>query len=182
MAPGSAALACLPLQVAVWRRRAACPSEKTLRPKMPQNLAVKDPARLRSWLGNILLPFWAGTGFDAAHGTFVEKFEADGRPSREDYTRVRVQARQVFVFAHASRVGLSDDGLQLAQSAFAFLEEHAWDRAHGGWFHRLRLDGLPLERPTACYAHAFGLLARPAPAPSGAYPPGVARGRPPHPQ
>src|SRR3546814_2432704 len=84
MAPGSAALACLPLQVAVWRRRAACPSEKTLRPKMPQNLAVKDPARLRSWLGNILLPFWAGTGFDAAHGTFVEKFEADGRPSRED--------------------------------------------------------------------------------------------------
>src|SRR3546814_16718654 len=101
MAPGSAALACLPLQVAVWRRRAACPSEKTLRPKMPQNLAVKDPARLRSWLGNILLPFWAGTGFDAAHGTFVEKFEADGRPSREDYTRVRVQARPVFVFAHA---------------------------------------------------------------------------------
>src|SRR3546814_18808673 len=93
---------------------------------MPQNLAVKDPARLRSGLGNILLPFWAGTGFDAAHGTFVEKFEADGRPSREDYTRVRVQARQVFVFAHASRVGLSDDGLQLAQSAFAFLEEHAW--------------------------------------------------------
>src|SRR3546814_592904 len=77
MAPGSAALACLPLQVAVWRRRAACPSEKTLRPKMPQNLAVKDPARLRSWLGNILLPFWAGTGFDAAHGTRSEEHTSE---------------------------------------------------------------------------------------------------------
>src|SRR3546814_16428769 len=85
--------------------------------------------------------------------------DLDGRPSREDYTRVRVQARQVFVFAHASRVGLSDDGLQLAQSAFAFLEEHAWDRAHGGWFHRLRLDGLPLDRTKDCYDHAFVLLA-----------------------
>src|SRR3546814_12821656 len=110
MAPGSAALACLPLQVAVWRRRAACPSEKTLRPKMPQNLAVKDPARLRSWLGNILLPFWDGTGFDAAHGTFVEKLEADGRPGRADYTRVRVQARQGFGFDNASRVRVSHGG------------------------------------------------------------------------
>src|SRR3546814_14290221 len=112
MGPGSAALACLPFRVAVWRRRADCPSEKTLRPKMPQNLAVKDPARLRSCLGKILLPFWAGTGFDAAHGTFVEKLEEDGRPSREDYTRGRVQARQACVFAHASRVALRHAGLR----------------------------------------------------------------------
>ena len=34
-----------------------------------------------------------------------EKFEADGRPSGEDSTRVRVQARQIFVFSHAAAAG-----------------------------------------------------------------------------
>src|SRR3546814_15134430 len=98
--------ACLRLRRAVWRRRAAGPSEKTLRPKMPQNLPASSAARLRSWASDILLPFWVTAGFDARHGAFVEKFAADGAPSREDYTRVRVQARQIFVFSHAAASGL----------------------------------------------------------------------------
>jgi mannose-6-phosphate isomerase len=130
---------------------------------MPQNPTVFSPAvsgaQLRSWLGAVLLPFWAGRGFDAVHGAFVEKFEPDGAPSRDDDTRVRVQARQIFVFAHAAASGLGGVGLERAQSAFAFLEAHAWDRAAGGWFHRLRYDGAPLDRAKDCYDHAFVLLA-----------------------
>jgi len=116
-------------------------------------------AQLRSWLGATLLPFWADSGFDAVHGAFVEKFEPDGAPSRDDDTRVRVQARQIFVFAHAAASGFSGVGLERAQSAFAFLDAHAWDRAAGGWFHRLRYDGAPLDRAKDCYDHAFVLLA-----------------------
>src|SRR3546814_3490592 len=102
--------ACLRLRSAVWRRRAAGPSEKTLRPKMPQNLPAVSAARLRSWASDVLLPFWATAGFDSRHGAFVEKFAPDGAPSSEDYTRVRVQARQIFVFSHAPARGLSDHG------------------------------------------------------------------------
>jgi len=130
---------------------------------MPQNLPVSSPAasgaQLRSWLGETLLPFWAGRGFDAVHGAFVEKFEPDGAPSRDDDTRVRVQARQIFVFAHAAASGFGSVGLEPAERAYSFLDAHAWDRAAGGWCHRLRYDGAPLDRTKDCYDHAFVLLA-----------------------
>jgi len=126
---------------------------------MPQTVTEIPAARLRPWLCDVLLPFWASTGFDAEHGAFVEKFEPDGRPSGDDYTRVRVQARQIYVFSHAAVAGFSDVGLARAQSAFGFLERHAWDRADGGWFHRLRRSGQPLDRTKDSYDHAFMLLA-----------------------
>lgn len=115
--------------------------------------------RLRPWLTGCLLPFWASDGFDAGSGAFVEKFEASGLPSRDDYTRVRVQARQIFVFAHAAAAGYSETGLELATSAYAFLDAHAWDAEEGGWFHRLSRRGGVLDRRKDCYDHAFVLLA-----------------------
>ncbi|MGF1594394.1 MAG: AGE family epimerase/isomerase [Kiloniellaceae bacterium] len=129
---------------------------------MPQPPEDFPAPRLRPWLRDILLPFWATRGFDSRHGAFVEKFEASGEPSDDDYTRVRVQARQIFVFSHAARCGLGGPGLgglERARSAFAFLEAHAWDREEGGWFHRLRRSGPPLDRRKDCYDHAFLLLA-----------------------
>ncbi|WP_340119323.1 AGE family epimerase/isomerase [Pelagibius sp. 7325] len=135
---------------------------------MPQPDPISAPdfsgVRLRHWLSEILLPFWAVQGFDAAHGAFVEKFEpsdskSPGLPTQEDYTRVRVQARQIYVFSHAAATGISDVGLAAARRAFAFLEEHAWDRAEGGWFHRLRCGGGVLDPMKDSYDHAFLLLA-----------------------
>jgi mannose/cellobiose epimerase-like protein (N-acyl-D-glucosamine 2-epimerase family) len=115
--------------------------------------------RLRPWLTEVLLPFWAETGFDRENGAFVEKFEPDGAPTTEDYTRVRVQARQIYVFSHAAHAGFSPVGLARARQAFDFLETHAWDRDEGGWFQRLRRSGPPLDRTKDSYDHAFMLLA-----------------------
>lgn len=130
---------------------------------MPQNIqpgsSAVSGAVLRSWLANILLPFWASSGFGRVHGAFVEKFEANGLPNAKDGTRVRVQARQIFVFADAAAAGTWDGGLEAARRAFDFLEAHAWDRAAGGWFHRLSYAGRPLDRTKDCYDHAFLLLA-----------------------
>lgn len=130
---------------------------------MPQDSRPKAPAfegaRLRPWLQGTLLPFWAGTGFDARHGAFVEKFDADGRPGGGDETRAMVQARQIFVFCHAAAAGFGDAGLAAARRAFAFLETHAWDRDGGGWVHSLAYGGRPLDRAKDCYDQAFLLLA-----------------------
>lgn len=129
---------------------------------MPQESRPQAPAfegaRLRPWLQGTLLPFWAGTGFDARHGAFVEKFGADGRPDGADGTRSMVQARQIFVFCHAG-AGVSDVGLAAARRAFAFLDDHAWDRDGGGWIHSLTYEGRPLDRTKDCYDQAFLLLA-----------------------
>ncbi|WP_299399957.1 AGE family epimerase/isomerase [Pelagibius sp.] len=115
--------------------------------------------RLRDWLAGTVLPFWETTGFDSRHGAFFEKLDLDGTVSSEDYTRLRVQARQIYVYAHAGVLGLSTDGLARAHDAFDFLRRHAWDAQHGGWFHRLRRDGQPLDRTRDFYDHAFMLLA-----------------------
>ncbi len=116
-------------------------------------------AELQEWLRRTVLPFWATDGFDSVNGAFVEKLDLQARPSREDYTRVRVQARQIYVFAHAHKAGLYPDGLTRAQAAYTFLSRHAWDRESGGWYHLLRRNGTPLERTKDCYDHAFILLA-----------------------
>ncbi len=126
---------------------------------MSQISAAFPEERLRPWLCDVLLPFWAEAGFDAAHGAFVEKFEASGAATSEDYTRVRVQARQIYVFSHAAVAGYSPVGLARARQAFAFLEEHAWDRSEGGWYHRLRRSGPVLDPMKDSYDHAFMLLA-----------------------
>jgi len=126
---------------------------------MPQSAPIFAEACLKSWLRDVLLPFWATRGFDATYGAFVEKFEASGLPTQEDYTRVRVQARQIYVFSHAAAAGISDVGLAAARRAFAFLEAHAWDRAEGGWFHRLARSGAVLDPMKDSYDHAFLLLA-----------------------
>ena len=113
-------------------------SDKVPCRKMSQSSATFPEERLQPWLSGTLLPFWADAGFDRAHGAFVEKFEPSGEASREDYTRVRVQARQIYVFSHAAVAGFGEVGLDRARQAFAFLEAHAWDGEQGGWFQRLR--------------------------------------------
>lgn len=126
---------------------------------MSQSAAIFAEDRLRRWVSGTLLPFWTSAGFDRAHGAFFEKFEASGAPDAEDETRVRVQARQIYVCAHAAVAGFGDGGLEPARRAFGFLEAHAWDHDTGGWFHRLRMTGAPVDRTKDCYDHAFMLLA-----------------------
>lgn len=116
-------------------------------------------ADLQIWLHDTLLPFWATEGFDSRQGAFIEKLDLSAKPSTEDYTRVLVQARQIYVYAHAHRSGLYPDGLGLADTAYRFLSKHAWDPEDGGWYHLLRQDGSPLDRTKDCYGHAFVLLA-----------------------
>ena len=118
-----------------------------------------NSADLQAWLRETVLPFWAKSGFDSQNRAFLEKLDLDAQPSDEDYTRVRVQARQIYVYAHAFVGGLYPDGLKLAQSAYTFLSGRAWDSDGAGWYHILRRDGTPLDRTKDCYDHAFVLLA-----------------------
>ncbi len=127
--------------------------------KMSQSLTPFPYTALEGWLRQTVLPFWASEGFDSASGAFVEKLDLSAKVSEEDYTRVRVQARQIYVYAHAQVLGLFPDGLAPARSALDFLIDNAWDNENGGWFHRLKRDGSPLDRSKDCYDHAFMLLA-----------------------
>jgi len=125
---------------------------------LPVNVAA-DPAvpALRPWLLDTVLPFWADVGVDRRCGGFVERLTPDGRPAPDDYKRVLVQARQIYVFSHAHLLGAPGWALDAARHGVAFLTRHYWDG--NGWCHKVTRAGAVLDRRKDAYDHAFVLFA-----------------------
>src|ERR1700759_5420609 len=79
-----------------------------------------------SWMFDRALPFWSVNGVDSADGAplgFCAHLDLDGSPATVAYKRVRVQARQVYVFSHAALLGWSE-GLSVARRGFDFMQGH----------------------------------------------------------
>jgi len=113
---------------------------------------------LRRWGAGTLLPFWAETGFNRDHGSFHEQIGLDGAPVRTGFTRLRVQARQTFTFAHAHTAGVGDYALPAARAGYAFLKR-CWAEEDGGFVTRMEPDGTPIDTTIDLYDQAFVLLA-----------------------
>jgi mannose/cellobiose epimerase-like protein (N-acyl-D-glucosamine 2-epimerase family) len=115
--------------------------------------------RVRSWTVETALPFWAERGVDRVNGGFVECLDLEGIACPQKDRRVRAQARQIYVFAHAYNVGWFD-GRELASSGLDYLVDKAW-RSGGdpGWAHVLDSQGSVLDPRRDLYDHAFVLLA-----------------------
>ncbi len=78
--------------------------------------------RLLAWMHEQSWPlWWRAARLD--NGAFREVLDFDGRAVADDTSRVRVQARQIFSFALAQRLGWNEPGLQagLASSLERFL-------------------------------------------------------------
>ncbi len=117
----------------------------------------RSPAAIRDWLFGACLPFWAEHGIDRAHGGVHEALDFAGRPAPHDRKRLRVLARQIYVFAHAEHMGWTvPDGL--LESLFATLTETGW-HADGGFIHLFNPDGSVQDPLRDTYDQAFVLLA-----------------------
>lgn len=113
--------------------------------------------RIRRWLFDEALPFWADTAIDPASGCFVETLDLSGRPVRSGRRRMRVAARQTYVFAHAVTLG-HGQWRGLVEAGVAHLRERLW--LPGGGFPRLLDDdGAVLDPTPDLYDHAFALFA-----------------------
>jgi mannose/cellobiose epimerase-like protein (N-acyl-D-glucosamine 2-epimerase family) len=115
---------------------------------------------LQRWAVTHALPFWASTGWDAQRGGFHERLSADGIPDHGADRRLRVQARQIYVYAHAAHLGWYPDGLQVALRGFDYLMDkgHAPD-GQPGFVHLLTADGTVANGLRDTYDHMFVLLA-----------------------
>lgn len=109
------------------------------------------------WLRDTALPFWEINGYDEARGGFVEQFDLTGQPSLLDYKRTRVTARQLFVFSHGVRSGLSSR-MDIVQSGYDFLKK-SWMGDDLGWARRVTPDGVISDKTIDLYDHAFVLFA-----------------------
>ncbi|MCW5724811.1 MAG: AGE family epimerase/isomerase [Maricaulaceae bacterium] len=113
----------------------------------------------RDWTTNQALPLWEGAGRDP-HGGFYEKLTLQGRPETGAVRRLRVQARQMYVYCHADMLGWRPGGAEVAARALDRLLAITGPDAGGeGWPHLLTPDGGVHDPRRDLYDHAFMLLA-----------------------
>jgi mannose/cellobiose epimerase-like protein (N-acyl-D-glucosamine 2-epimerase family) len=109
------------------------------------------------WARTSALPLWWTVGADHAGGGFHEALSLDGKPLNLP-RRVRVQARQTYVYAAASLAGWSGPWLQAARHGLADLRRRY--RRPDGLFRSLAaVDGAVLDDGAMLYDQAFVLLA-----------------------
>jgi mannose/cellobiose epimerase-like protein (N-acyl-D-glucosamine 2-epimerase family) len=123
----------------------------------PSAPIIAAHARFRDWLFGIALPFWAADGMDSAGLGFQEALALDGSPFNSPFKRLRVQARQIYVYAHAATLGW-DGGLAAAGAGYAFIHRHG-RLLDGGWAKLLGPSGGVLDASSDLYDLSFVLLA-----------------------
>lgn len=122
-----------------------------------------DARHIRNWLATEALPLWSHAGLDTEAGGFVEKLTLDGRPLLDADKRMRVQARQIYVYSHAHLLDWepSTDGptaLEAAYHGFDFLTQQFW-REDGGFVFSVKRNGSHADTRVESYEQAFAIFA-----------------------
>ncbi|PZO04614.1 MAG: mannose-6-phosphate isomerase [Hyphomicrobiales bacterium] len=121
---------------------------------------VPEPiSKLSQWVCDHALPFWQTRGRDAVFGGVHERLHWDGSADLASPKRVRVQARQIYCYAHATDLGWFD-GIGFAGTTLDWLLEKAGSAGgRPGFAHVLHCDGSVADPLHDTYDHAFMLLA-----------------------
>jgi mannose-6-phosphate isomerase len=135
----------------VTRNRAIAESE----PAMTDIGAAAKTAT--SWLFSDVLPLWGTVGHDSAHGGFFEQIGFDGAAIKIP-KRCRVQARQIYVFIEAGRIGWNGSWKALANNGLDFMLEH-YLRSDGLMRFKTEVDGAPHDDRVDNYDQAFAIFA-----------------------
>lgn len=123
---------------------------------MSEAAAREASVRLQAWLFEHALPLWWERGADRQAGGYHDRLGLDGKPVAGGARRVRVQARQAFVYAMAHRLGWEGPAGEAHRHGMAALRRL---RCADGLFRTApdapgALDGMGL-----LYDQAFALLA-----------------------
>lgn len=111
----------------------------------------------RAWLFYHALPLWWRAGADRARGGWVDRIDRQGLAVAGP-KRCRVQARQVFVYAEAGRLGWDGAWREAVEHGLAFLLER-FKRPDGLFRASVTAAGEPLDDTFDLYDQAFVLLA-----------------------
>lgn len=114
-------------------------------------------SQAKAWLCDHALPLWWETGFDRANGLFHEQMTLDGTPVPMS-RRIRVQARQTFVYATAGRIGWDGPWREVAAAGAEALLRHAFHPG-GGTIFSLDETGQPKNTSRDLYDVAFVVFA-----------------------
>ncbi len=110
----------------------------------------------RRQLSDQVMPYWYNHSIDPDHGGYV----LDDAVSPEKL--VVTQARLIWGFAHAYRLGLRDpkrEYLGTAEQGYRFLLAHFLDRENGGYFWTTDRPGQPVDARKFLYGQAAVIFA-----------------------
>jgi mannose/cellobiose epimerase-like protein (N-acyl-D-glucosamine 2-epimerase family) len=125
------------------------------RPREPDLAAWAE--RYRTWLWTAALPLWWTLGADHAHGGFHEALDARGLPVHAP-RRVRVQSRQVVVYAQAGQAGWPGPWRAAVEHGLGGLLAR-YRRADGLFRNLVEAGGSSLDEGALLYEQAFVQLA-----------------------
>ncbi|MEM8542247.1 MAG: AGE family epimerase/isomerase, partial [Pseudomonadota bacterium] len=113
---------------------------------------------LKRWLFDKALPFWASNGMDFEFGGAHEALSFNGTPAPHSKKRLRVTARQIYCYAHASMMGWQGDADKVLRHCLATLIDTGWHQ-EGGFIHLYNPDGTVQDQTRDTYDQCFVLLA-----------------------
>lgn len=111
----------------------------------------------RSWLFNHALPLWWNAGHDGEYGGFYDKLDESATPV-DLPKRIRVQARQAYVYAEAGRLGWQGPWREATEAATSFMLS-AYRRPDGLFRSSVSRDGTSIVEDADLYDQAFVLFA-----------------------
>ncbi|MCH8807209.1 MAG: AGE family epimerase/isomerase [Planctomycetes bacterium] len=114
----------------------------------------------RSYLTDVLLPFWIARSPDPEYGGFLTYFDRDGRPTGETSKTFLMQIRMLYSMSAAHRAGYGGGRCaELAKMGASFILDHYWDENHGGWIWIADRNGTPTVTDKVGYGQCFGMYA-----------------------
>jgi len=139
----------------VARVGAAFPQHLDFHRSAPETLG-EGATRFAEWLRLRALPLWGAMG-QQSDGRFAEALTLDGRPLLAN-RRARVQARQIWTYAEAGRLGWQGGWNRAVASGVDALQS-AYLRPDGFYRTLLAPDGAPLDEAARVYDQAFIMFA-----------------------
>ncbi len=105
------------------------------------------------------LRFLADKMWDAQRGGFFDRTDSDGRPMTDKmpWKQLYSYAFGIYAAAAVSQASGDGDALKLGKSAFQWLDAHAHDGRHGGYFEHLTADGQAVAADVPAESPARGL-------------------------
>ena len=119
--------------------------------------AASAHAAFHDWMFGQALPFWGAAGHDGAGQGACEHLGLDGARADVPFKRMRVQARQIYVFSHAALLGWPE-GERLAHDGYGFITRQG-QREDGSWARTLSRSGDVTDSAADLYDLAFVLFA-----------------------
>ena len=104
------------------------------------------------------VPFLTEHGWDDCYGGLFESLNTKGEHGREDFRRVMLHGRQLFVFSRWAGLTHNENFKAMANKIFEYMTNSFWDTEYGGWYSRVTIDGSPADSTKDLYAHAFVLF------------------------